>query len=150
MVPEAVVVLDAMPINRQGKVDRRALPPPPSSVETGGRGGPVAEPGTAGERAVAAIWRSQLGEVAIGPDDNFFDLGGNSLLLIRLAGRLKDELGSTATAVDLFRFPTVRTLAAHLAGGADPSASAAPAGTRGEHLRQGTSRLLNLKKGVRA
>jgi amino acid adenylation domain-containing protein len=145
MIPSAFVQLDALPMTPSNKVDRRALPAPGSAEAP-----PAAGPLSRRERAVAGLWREVLGADAVGPDDNFFDLGGNSLLLIRLAGRLTDELGSTATAVDLFRFPTVRTLAAHLAGGADESLSAAPAGTRGEHLRQGTSRLLNLKKGVRA
>jgi amino acid adenylation domain-containing protein len=141
MVPSAFVALDALPMTPSGKVDRRALPAPRSAEAPAG-GAPLSQR----EHAVAAVWGEVLGTDAVGPDENFFDLGGNSLLLIRLAARLKEALGSTATAVDLFRFPTVRTLAAHLAAG-DAPAAAAPAGTRGDRLRQGTSRLLNLKKG---
>jgi amino acid adenylation domain-containing protein len=144
MLPSAFVVLDALPMTPSGKVDRRALPAPQSSDAPA-----ATAPLSRRERAVAEIWREVLGADAIGPDDNFFDLGGNSLLLIRLAGRLKDELGSTATAVDLFRFPTVRALAAHLAGG-DAAVADPPATGRDERLRQGTSRLKNLRKGVPA
>jgi amino acid adenylation domain-containing protein len=143
MVPSAFVALDALPIGPSGKIDRRALPAPRS-----------ADAAPAGllsrrEQEVAEVWREVLGTDAIGADDNFFDLGGNSLLLIRLAARLKDRLGSTATAVDLFRFPTVRTLAAHLASSDAPQVEA-PAGTRSDRLRQGTSRLLNLRTGAAA
>jgi amino acid adenylation domain-containing protein len=145
MVPSAWVTLDALPIGPSGKIDRRALPAPASSDAR-----PAAAPLSRRERAVADAWREVLGTDAIGPDDNFFDLGGNSLLLIRLAARLQDRLGSTATAVDLFRFPTVRTLAAHLAAGADEPRADAPAGTRTERLRQGTSRLQNFRKGAPA
>ncbi|HEX2081288.1 MAG TPA: amino acid adenylation domain-containing protein, partial [Longimicrobium sp.] len=138
MVPAAFVVLDALPLTPNGKLDRRALPAP------GSADAPAGAPLSRREREVAEVWREVLGTDAIGPDDNFFDLGGNSLLLVRLAGGLRERLGSTATAVDLFRFPTVRAQAAHLAGGADPSAADVPAGTRSGGLHEGTRRLMNL------
>jgi amino acid adenylation domain-containing protein len=139
MLPSAFVVLDALPMTPSGKVDRRALPAPQSSDAPA-----ATAPLSRRERAVAEIWREVLGADAIGPDDNFFDLGGNSLLLIRLAGRLKDELGSTATAVDLFRFPTVRSLAAYLANGTGEAQ--APTGTRVDELRRGAGRLMGLRR----
>ncbi|HEX2206980.1 MAG TPA: non-ribosomal peptide synthetase, partial [Longimicrobium sp.] len=141
MVPSAIVVLDALPMTPSGKVDRRALPAPRAAAAP-------AAPLSRRERALAEVWRQVLGAGAVGPDDNFFDLGGNSLLLIRLAARLQDELGATVTAVELFRYPTVRALAAHL--GEDEAAESAPAGTRDGRLRQGTSRLLNFRKGAPA
>jgi amino acid adenylation domain-containing protein len=144
MVPSVFVTLDALPIGPSGKIDRRALPAPRSN-DAPAAGAPLSRR----EREVAEVWREVLGTDAIGADDNFFDLGGNSLLLIRLAARLKERLGSTATAVDLFRFPTVRALAAHLAVGAAAEADA-PAGVRAEVLRQGTSRLRSLRKGAPA
>jgi acyl-coenzyme A synthetase/AMP-(fatty) acid ligase len=131
MIPAAFVGLDALPLSPSGKVDRAALPAPRASDAP--RGAPLSEK----ERAVAAIWREVLSAESVGGDDNFFELGGNSLLLIRLAARLADELGSTATAVDLFRYPTVRAQAAHLAG----AAPAATQSERGERLRQGQGRL---------
>ncbi|MBW3569781.1 MAG: amino acid adenylation domain-containing protein [Gemmatimonadetes bacterium] len=141
MVPAAFVVLDALPLTPNGKLDRRALPAPRSADA------PAGAPLSRREREVAEAWREVLGTGAIRPDDNFFDLGGNSLLLIGLAGRLRERLGSTATAVELFRFPTVRTQAARLAGGAGEPAADAPGGTRADGLRQGTRRLMNLRRG---
>jgi amino acid adenylation domain-containing protein len=131
MIPAAFVGLDALPLSPSGKVDRAALPAPLAGGAP--RGAPLSET----ERTVAAIWREVLGAESVGGDDNFFEMGGNSLLLIRLAARLADELGSTATAVDLFRYPTVRAQAAHL-GGAAPAAARSE---RGERLRQGQGRL---------
>ena len=145
MVPSAFVALDALPMTPSGKVDRRALPAPKA-------GGPTspAVPLSRRERALAELWRQVLGTDAVGPDDNFFDLGGNSLLLIRLAARLQETMGVAVTAVELFRFPTVRALAAHLAAGAGGSADEAPVSGRDERLRQGTSRLAGLRRGVPA
>jgi amino acid adenylation domain-containing protein len=142
MVPAAFVVLDALPLTTNGKLDRRALPAP-VAADAPTAGAPLSRR----EGEVAEVWREVLGTGAIGPDDNFFDLGGNSLLLIRLAGLLRERLGSTVTAVELFRFPTVRTLAARLAGGAGEPAADAPTGTRADGLGQGTRRLMNLRRG---
>jgi amino acid adenylation domain-containing protein len=142
MVPSAFVALDALPMTPSGKVDRRALPAP----QAGDPAAP-AVPLSRRERELAEVWRQVLGTDAVGPDDNFFDLGGNSLLLIRLAARLQEETGVAVTAVELFRFSTVRALAAHLAG-ADGAAGEAPVSGRDERLRQGTSRLRNLRRGA--
>ncbi|HEV7587140.1 MAG TPA: amino acid adenylation domain-containing protein [Longimicrobium sp.] len=145
MVPSAFVTLDALPLSPSGKVDRAALPAPGVSEATRAPAAPL----SSAEYRVAAIWREVLGAGEVGPEDNFFDLGGNSLLLIRLAGRLADELGSRDTAVDLFRYPTVRAQAAHLVG-AGPSAEAAggadgPGDGRAERQRAGQVRLQSLR-----
>ena len=66
------------------------------------------------EKRITEIWRDILGAPNVGPDDNFFDLGGNSLLAIRLRQALQEALGTTIPIVDLFRFPTVRSLAQSL------------------------------------
>jgi amino acid adenylation domain-containing protein len=150
MVPSAFVILDALPLSPSGKVDRAALPAPGVSAEAPR---PPAAPLSRAEHRVAAIWREVLGAGEVGPEDNFFDLGGNSLLLIRLAGRLADELGSRDTAVDLFRYPTVRAQAAHLVGagasagapgGADGRADGGADG-RAERQRAGQVRLQSLR-----
>ncbi|HEX2204791.1 MAG TPA: amino acid adenylation domain-containing protein [Longimicrobium sp.] len=137
MVPSAFVALDALPLSPSGKVDRRALPAP--RVERSATG-----PLSRAEAAVAALWREVLGGAAVGADDNFFDLGGNSLLLIRLAARIAETTGKAATAVELFRYPTVRAQAAWLGGGGE-EAEDTEAKARADRLRQGQGRLQALK-----
>lgn len=106
MVPSALMALDALPLSAHGKVDRRALPEPPRPSAS------VVAPRTVRERAVAAIWQDLLGTPSVGLEENFFDLGGHSLLLIELHQRLQAELGVRAELIDLFRATTVRAQAA--------------------------------------
>ncbi|MGN9779207.1 amino acid adenylation domain-containing protein [Micromonospora sp. H33] len=120
MVPAAIVPLDRLPRGESGKVDRAALPPPRLPAPAG-RGAPTGEL----EEAVAAIWREVLAVQVVGADDNFFDIGGHSLLMVRVQARLAERLGRTVPVVDLFRHPTVRALARHLASGGSPPAPTA-------------------------
>lgn len=113
MVPAAVVVLDAMPRTAGGKVDRRALPAP---VRERGGGAAAAPAETGMEARVATLWEALLGVEAVGVEENFFDLGGHSLLLVALQNRLRAELGREVPLVELFQHSTVRSLAAHLQG----------------------------------
>ncbi|MGN9809236.1 amino acid adenylation domain-containing protein [Micromonospora sp. BQ11] len=130
MVPPAIVPLDRLPRGDRGKVDRAALPPPSLP-------GPAVGTAPTGEleRAVAAIWRDVLAVAHVGADDNFFDIGGHSLLMVRVQARLAEQLGRTVPVVDLFRHPTVRTLARHLAAGERPPAPAAAGHRRAEARR---------------
>jgi surfactin family lipopeptide synthetase A len=118
MVPSALVPLDALPLTPSGKLDRRALPAPPPA----GGSGPRPKPGSEMEARVAALWQEVLGVDEVGAEDNFFDLGGHSLLLIRVQARLAAELGREVPVVELFQHPTVRTLAARLEGRSDDGA----------------------------
>lgn len=67
------------------------------------------------EREIAAIWRNVLGIEEVGVHDNFFDLGGRSLLLVRVQARLSERLNRSVSMLELFRRPTVHALATHLA-----------------------------------
>jgi acyl carrier protein len=116
MVPGAFVALEALPLTPNGKLDRRALPAPAAAGEGAGL-----QPGTELEARIAAVWRELLGVEGVGVEDNFFDLGGHSLLLIRLQARLASDLGQELSVVELFQFPTVRSLAGRLQGGGEPA-----------------------------
>ncbi|HVT59904.1 MAG TPA: amino acid adenylation domain-containing protein [Thermoanaerobaculia bacterium] len=119
MVPAALVALTALPRTAGGKVDAQALPPIAELGPVVERA-PYVPPATELERALAGIWRELLGASEVGLDDNFFDLGGHSLLLVRVHGRVQKLLGRDLPMVDLFTHPTIGALAAHLATAAPP------------------------------
>jgi amino acid adenylation domain-containing protein len=112
MVPAAFVILPELPLTPNGKLDRAALPPPVEG--RAGVGEEFVAPRDEPERVLAAIWREALGLERIGIHDNFFDLGGHSLLLVEIQARLRQRFGRTVSMVELFRHPTVGTLARHL------------------------------------
>jgi acyl carrier protein len=117
MLPAAVVVLSALPLTPSGKLDRRALPAP--RTDGGAR---RLRPETELETRIAALWQELLGVDEVGAEDNFFDLGGHSLLLIRMQARLARDVGHEVPVVELFQYPTVRSLAARLRGAGETGA----------------------------
>jgi amino acid adenylation domain-containing protein len=112
LVPASFVWLDALPLNKNGKLDRKALPVPRADGQHARE-----LPGSALERQIAAVWCEVLGVDAVGTRDNFFDLGGHSLLLTRVLGTLRETVAPELTMLTLFRHPTVHGLAAALASG---------------------------------
>ena len=95
MLPQHVVLIDAVPLLPNGKMDRHALPAPDRSADTT-RERPLAaheQPHTAAEQAVATIWQALLGLGPIARSDNFFDLGGHSLLAMRAVGEMERQAG---------------------------------------------------------
>jgi amino acid adenylation domain-containing protein len=114
MTPSAFVVMGELPLTSNGKVDRKALPAPGSARE--GAQAPPAPPRTELERAIAGVWREVLGVETVGRNDNFFDLGGHSLLMIRAHSQLRERLGRETSVIDLFRYPTVGSLAERMSG----------------------------------
>jgi amino acid adenylation domain-containing protein len=122
MVPSAFVLLPRLPITPNGKIDRRALPPP---VEEAAEARDLAAPESAVEERIAAVWREVLGVEKVGVTDNFFDVGGHSLLLVRLHSRLQEELGREISLLELFNHPNIRSQADHL-GGRAPAAPQPP------------------------
>ncbi|HSF40807.1 MAG TPA: amino acid adenylation domain-containing protein, partial [Thermoanaerobaculia bacterium] len=123
MVPAAIVSLDAFPLTPNGKLDRRALPEPDAARRTPAEA--FVPPRAGLESAVAEVWREVLGVPEVGAGDNFFDLGGHSLLLVEVQTRLKERLGEEVSLLDLFRNPNVGSLARFLAGRAAGTAEPA-------------------------
>jgi acyl carrier protein len=114
MVPSAFVVLDALPRTPNGKIDRNALPAPDRGRSEGEA---TAAPTNELERSIATVWQDMLSLDVVGVETNLFDLGANSLMMVKASARLAESLGRTVSLVDLFRYPTVRALAAHLGEG---------------------------------
>jgi natural product biosynthesis luciferase-like monooxygenase protein/amino acid adenylation domain-containing protein len=136
MVPQHVVTLDALPRTPNGKTDRKALPAPDTAR---GRAAAYVPPAGGLEQAIAEVWADVLRRPEVGSQDNFFDLGGHSLLVVRVQARLREKLGRVIAITDLFRFPTIRALAEHLgqAGeGVDTTAAATEAATERASARR--------------
>ena len=113
MVPPYIVELERFPLTPNKKIDRRALPRP--EVD---RARPEAAPQGGIEETIGAIWRRILGLSEVSRRDNFFELGGHSLLAVQAHREIKEALsGKPITVTDIFRFPTIAALAAHLEGG---------------------------------
>jgi enterobactin synthetase component F len=106
MLPSAFVVMDALPVNSSGKLDRAALPAP-DYAPTAGRA-----PATRAEREVAALFGQVLGVDEVGAEDDFFALGGHSLLAVELMLRVREGFGWDPGLGALFEHPTVERLAA--------------------------------------
>ncbi|WP_281893155.1 non-ribosomal peptide synthetase [Phytohabitans aurantiacus] len=106
MVPSAIVGLDELPINRNGKLDRKALPAPTST--------PSREPATEHEKMLCRAFAAVLNKEAVGADDSFFDLGGDSLSVTRLVSLVRRDLGAEVGVRDVFEAPTPSALAPRL------------------------------------
>ncbi|MFD5932186.1 amino acid adenylation domain-containing protein [Streptomyces sp. NPDC060333] len=132
VVPETVVLLDALPRTRTNKRDRARLPvPAATAVSTGG------PPSAGAEQVVADAWRRVLGGDSFGRHTNFFEAGGDSLLAARLQMELGERLGREIRLVDVFARPTVAGFVSGLGeeAGAAAAAGSDEAGSRGERRR---------------
>lgn len=119
MVPSAFVFLPELPLTDNGKIDRKALlnlPPPSATAAL--RPGSDTPPASNLEGVIATAWQDALGLPIVGMNDNFFDLGAHSLTVAEVHARLQGLLHRDISLLDLFQYPTVSSLAAHLAGSA--------------------------------
>ncbi|MFP5285759.1 MAG: beta-ketoacyl synthase N-terminal-like domain-containing protein, partial [Thermoanaerobaculia bacterium] len=116
MVPAAVMEVPSLPLNANGKVDTSSLPTPERTSEAG-----QTAPRGEIERAIAAVWQEALGVPRVGVHDNFFDLGGHSLLMAKVHARLQEFLPGLSL-IDLFKHPTIAALARAVAGEAREAA----------------------------
>ncbi len=128
MVPSVFVVLDALPLTVNGKLDRKALPEPEFEARE------FRAPSTATEEIVAGVFADVLGAEQVGADDDFFALGGNSLLATQVAARLGAALDTRVPVRALFEAATVAGLAANLAQYAGSGRRALTPMPRPEHL----------------
>ncbi len=115
MMPSSFVTLSKLPLTENGKIDRKALLRLPLASETSTA--PASAPTTEMERVIAKVWKEALGVENVSLNDNFFDLGAHSLIVAEVHSKLQNSLGRELSLVDLFQFPTVSALAAHLTVG---------------------------------
>jgi acyl carrier protein len=113
MVPNVFVTLEALPLTPNGKVDRKALPAPETFTEVR-----YVDLANATEEAIAAVWKEVLKDrlttSQLGRNDAFFEVGGDSLKLLAARRVLSEKLGIQLAATDLFRFPTIGSLADYI------------------------------------
>ncbi len=144
MVPAAFIELDELPLTPNRKVDRKALLEREPELAASAPGAEQAAPRNEVERTIAEIWGAVLGVGEVPIHTNFFDLGGHSLLLAQVRVGLVDALGLQVSIVDLFQYPTVSALAAHL-GASETGRSSAAADRRpkerGRSLAAGRQKL---------
>jgi acyl carrier protein len=139
MAPGIYVVMEKLPLSANGKVDRKALPPPlsvrphterafvPASTET--------------ERIIAQIWREALKIDRVGIIDNFFDIGGHSLLMVQVHLLLREKFQSEISIIDLFKYPTISALAEFIEKGEQEQLATEGVSAQSERLKQGKNRL---------
>jgi amino acid adenylation domain-containing protein len=112
MVPATFVILDTLTLTPNGKVDRRALPVPDGlrpELETA-----YVEPRTEVEHALVEVWKKVLQVKKVGMYDNFFDLGGHSLLMVQVHNMLREMFKQDMSVIELFKYPTISSMAKYL------------------------------------
>ena len=132
-------MLEKFPLTPNGKIDRRALPvsdkPPPELEST------YVAPRTEMERTITAIWQGVLHLEKIGMNDNFFDLGGHSLRMAQVHSRLREKLQRDLSMLEMFKYPTINSLAQYLSRGENEQISFNKHDDRVEKLKEGRDRL---------
>ncbi|MVO88580.1 amino acid adenylation domain-containing protein [Streptomyces sp. p1417] len=143
MIPAYLVRVDHIPLTPNGKTDRRALPAP--DIAHGASGGPSAPPRDATEATLVSVWSEVLGQREVGIHDDYYALGGDSLLTIRIQARAA-RLGVHFAPNDLVQHPTVAALAVHCTGGPrEPAPDLAPFALVPEEIRDSLLRSGNVE-----
>jgi amino acid adenylation domain-containing protein/FkbM family methyltransferase len=114
MIPSAFVVLKKLPLTANGKIDRKALPLPNPNTDWIRKETAYVAPKDELETRVAEIWRQVLNIPRVGVCDNFFDLGGNSLMTAKVHQLIQENFPNNLSMVEMFRYPTIRTLVERL------------------------------------
>jgi len=137
MIPSAFVLLERLPMSPNHKIDRDLLPAPEAERQLEAI---YAAPGDVTEQKVALIWEEVLKVEKIGIHDNFFDLGGHSLLILHLHNKIREEFETDVPIVQLFEHPTIYALARHLSQGAEKQASLTDASRRAQKQKSAVER----------
>lgn len=109
MVPRFIMILGSMPLNTSGKIDRKSLPSPQFVSGT-----TQMVPASLIETQLLGIWKETIGQENIGINQNFFDMGGNSLLAVHIVNLIKERLNLRVEPINLLEYPTIRSLAAFI------------------------------------
>jgi amino acid adenylation domain-containing protein len=139
MIPSVFANVDLLPLSPNGKLDRSALPPVEQAEFHDASTDDSCTRLTELERAISGIWQQVLNR-GVGPEDNFFDLGGDSLQLIEVHSELQMSLGRNVSIMDLFEFTTVRSLADRLDHEQQPEPALIEAQERASRQRQAIAR----------
>jgi acyl carrier protein len=134
MVPSAFALLGSLPLTPNGKIDRRALPV--ADLASPESNNFYVSPQSELEQSLVKIWEEVLGVEKVGTQDNFFDLGGHSLLMVEVNQQLRKVIGRSVPIVQMFRYPTISALAKSL--GQDPTVqpSLEQSASRGQTRRE--------------
>ncbi|NQE32470.1 non-ribosomal peptide synthetase [Microcoleus asticus] len=131
MIPSSLVFLNHLPLTPNGKVDRKALPAPDAinpQLET-----TYVAPQTDIEQAIATVWQQVLHLEKVGVDDNFFDLGGHSLLMAQAQSKLREAIDRDVSMMEMFKYPTISSLAKYLSEEPEEKSSV---GQSREHIKK--------------
>jgi len=134
MLPSAIAVLDKLPLTSNGKLNHKALPDP----EMQHSGQTFVKPASETERKLALIWQEALSLPQVGINDSFFDLGGHSLGIVQVQGKIKDVFDKELNVVDMFKYPTIRSLAKFLGDESGSKETIIKSQTRAAKQREAT------------
>ena len=138
MVPSVFALLESLPLTPNGKVDRRALPV--ADLANSEPNSAYVSPQSKLENSIVRIWQEVLNVEKVGTHDNFFDLGGHSLLMVEVNQQLKNVIGRNVPIVQMFRYPTVRALAKSLSQNPAIQPSLQQSASRGQARRESMMR----------
>ena len=137
MIPSYFIQLDKIPLNVNGKVDKKALPEPNGIINTGAE---YEAPRNEKDEMISVLWQEVLQVYRVGINDNFFDLGGNSLKMIELNNKLNKLLNKEISLITLFRYPNIKTFVNYLSSELDSDSALSKEIDRKEKVDQGKIR----------
>jgi len=137
MIPALFVPLESLPLTPNGKVDRAVLPKPSIAIQAKAA---TSSPATQAERTIMEVWRKHLDTLEVGLNENFFDVGGDSLILVAVHADLEKHFQRHLPITELFKFTTVRSLAHHLGGDKSAESALSEAQQRAQKQRAALAR----------